>query len=464
MRIRGSRLASVLFVLALMTQIVSCSQQPQDAEAERATQNEIPAGSLTTESVHFQYAIYYLPSSNSDPLIVLRQLLAETKDAPALVNDIPEMPNQPVVSAYSLEDVRDRYPPPNLRSLQHDGKGLTPEQAELLQTSRQVVILDFAHGGTQVGRGLQLANILAEDLARRTGGLMWDEETRQIFTPDEWRKKRMQSWSDGIPDVSKHTTIHAYKSGDYVRAITLGMAKFGLPDVVVENFGWSLNRPMGNLINLFCQSLVEGAIIERPGQFDLDIRRIRHQAVRDPQNNSLKPNATAFAQLGLSEATPEDGDPRNRLIAIGFGRYPGSDVHSRQEALLDSLFGWEDEVTPVDRNNAELRAASRDAKAQLPKLRKAFVDGLAPGEFIQVKAPFRIPEGGNEWMWVEITGWNGDNIKGLLKNEPSSIPSLHNGQIVEVKQQDVFDFIRQFPDGHQEGNETGAIIQKLQAK
>jgi uncharacterized protein YegJ (DUF2314 family) len=64
-------------------------------------------------------------------------------------------------------------------------------------------------------------------------------------------------------------------------------------------------------------------------------------------------------------------------------------------------------------------------------------------------------------MWVEITGWNGDNIKGPLKNEPFNIQSLHRGQIVEVKQDDVFDFIRQFSDGRQEGNETGAVIEKM---
>jgi uncharacterized protein YegJ (DUF2314 family) len=383
------------------------------------------------------------------------------KDSPTLVNDIPKAADQPVVSGYSLDEVQKKYPPPDLRSLDKFGKGVTREQAELLQTSRQAFIMNFAHGKTQVARGLQLADTLAEGLARRTGGLLWDEETREIFTPDQWRRKRIQSWSDGTPDVSEHTTIHAYKSDDYVRAITLGMAKFGLPDVVAENFGWSLNRPMGNLINLFCQSLVEGAVIAHPGRFELDIRKIRHREVRDPQINSLKPNATAIARLSLGEAAPENGDPRNRLIAIGFDRYPGTDMPSKQEILLSSLFGWEDDVTPVDRKNAELRAASRDAKAQLPKLRKAFVDGLAPGEFIQVKAPFRIPDGGQEWMWVEITGWNGDNIKGPLKNEPFNIQSLHRGQIVEVKQDDVFDFIRQFSDGRQEGNETGAVIEKM---
>lgn len=65
-------------------------------------------------------------------------------------------------------------------------------------------------------------------------------------------------------------------------------------------------------------------------------------------------------------------------------------------------------------------------------------------------------------MWVEITVWQGNTIKGLLKNEPYRIPSLHGGQIVQVKQEDVFDYMRSYPDGRIEGNQTGTIIQKLQ--
>ena len=107
-----------------------------------------------------------------------------------------------------------------------------------------------------------------------------------------------------------------------------------------------------------------------------------------------------------------------------------------------------------------MKAASRQAQAKLPALRAAFNKGLAPGEFIQVKAPFDTPEGGHEWMWVEVISWDGDKIKGLLKNEPFSIPTLHGGQTVEVSQAKVFDFIHRLADGTEEGNETGRLIEK----
>lgn len=207
--------------------------------------------------------------------------------------------------------------------------------------------------------------------------------------------------------------------------------------------------------------MAEGSVIHTTGQYGLDIRTIQNKEVRDPQVNSLKSNATAVAQLVLREGNWEEGDPKNRLIEITFDRYPGRDVNAKQEALLSSLFGWEDAITPV-KHNEVLLAASRRAKEKMPTLRVEFAAGLNPGEIIQVKAPFKTPDGGQEWMWVEITDWEGADIKGMLKNEPFNIPTLHGGQIVKVKQKDVFDYIRRYPDGSQEGNETGAIIQNMQ--
>ena len=64
-------------------------------------------------------------------------------------------------------------------------------------------------------------------------------------------------------------------------------------------------------------------------------------------------------------------------------------------------------------------------------------------------------------MWIEITSWKQSRITGLLANEPFNITGLHVGQIVEVEEGDVFDYIRQYPDEHREGNTTGEILRKL---
>jgi len=411
------------------------------------------------DSITFQFAIYYLPSPEKNPLEQLDQLLKNEFKSFQKVDKITSDKEGMLVAAKVNTDVQKSYVPPDLNSLQHSGRGLSREQAEALQGSTTAVILDFGYSKKYVWDGMRAALQLTNALARATGGLLWDEDTREVFSPAEWEKKRIHSWTEEIPDTRDHIVIHAYKKDDYIRAITLGMAKFGLPDIVVEGFSWSLNRNMGNIVTLFAQAIAEGGALKKPTEFDLDIKAIKNPKVRKPQIESLKPNATSVALLSLKKGTWEEGDPKNRLIEITFDRYPGPDVHARQEKMVSSLFGWEDSVTPV-KHDQKLQAASERARTKLASLRAAFNAGLAPGEFIQVKSPFKKTDGGNEWMWVEVTSWKGGQIKGLLRNEPFSIPDLHAGQNVEVLEATVFDYIQRHADGSVEGNETGKIIEK----
>ena len=421
----------------------------------------IPTGPLREGPIHFEFAIYYPESPTRPPMTVLKERLRGAGGALTLVTSMSDKPSAAVLRALLNTTAQKDYRPPDLQMVQRFGRGLTRDQAEALQRAERALILDFAHPASLSASALRTALQLTEQVARDTNGLLWDEETREIFTPDEWQKRRLDSWAGDTPDVLQHTVIHAYKSDKLVRAITLGMAKFGLPDVVVSDFSWSSNRPMGNLINLFAQAMVEGAVIKTPGVYDLELRSVKNANVRQSQLATLKPNAAAAAKLSLVKGTWEDGDPRNRLVEIRFDRYPGPDHYARQDAMLGALFGSVDSVQRVKHTN-ELLEASKAAGARLPALREAFNRGLQPGEYIQVKAPFATPDGGNEWMWVEVTSWNGDAISGLLKNEPANIPSLHGGQMVKVSQSKVFDFIRRAADGHEDGNETGKILQRLQ--
>lgn len=426
-----------------------------------AASTYFPAGSPATEFVHFQMAIYYAPLPSKDPTVTFKKLLAQNKLK--MATTIPEKPSDDVVVGYLENDVIKNYAPLSINSLQYFGFGLSKQQAEDLQRSRQVFIIDFAHPKIHATEVLNQANQLLETLARETNGLIWDEEARQIFTPDAWHKRRVATWSAPFPNASSQIAIHVYKDGEYVRAITLGMKKWGLPDVVVDQFSWSLNHQVGNLINAFCQSMVEGSEFKNTSEYELNLKAIQNVTVREKQTSDLKPNASATVKLKLYQAVPEEGDPSNRLLQLGFDHYPGSDVHAKQDALLASLYGSEDGIKYI-KHTDELLAASKKAKERLPALKKLFNSSFAPGEFIQLKAPFVTDEKGNEWMWVEVTEWKSQKIKGLLKNEPFHIKALHAGQIVEIDQNEVFDFIHSFPDGRTEGNETSTIIIKMNSQ
>jgi uncharacterized protein YegJ (DUF2314 family) len=446
-----------LIVAVVLLGLISCSHKSSAAKRSAP----IPAGSLMQDEIAFRFAIYYLPVPSNEPIAELDALLADKPTTIQRVAKLKPGTEGICLAPQVVTNAQESFNPPNLESLKYFGRGVSREQALALQNSQQALLLDFGYSKQHVWDGMRSALQLTSALARRTGGIIWDEETREAFTPDVWDTNHLAAWDAEVPDISQHTVIHAYlkEREGFVRAITLGMIKFGLPDLVVEDFSWSANRNIGHLINLFAQAIAEGASLTKPGEFDLDIRAIKNQRTRDPQISSLASNATAKAFLSLQEGHREEGDPQNRLVEITFDRYAHRDLHARQDELLSTLFGWKDSAIGV-RHDEALLAASRRAREELPVLRERFNKNMQPGEYLLVKAPFPTPDGGNEYMWVEVSSWNGDKIKGLLANEPVNIPTLHGGQMVEVSEAKVFDYIHTLPDGTQEGNETGKIIQK----
>lgn len=338
---------------------------------------------------------------------------------------------------------------------------MSTAQKTALQGSQEALILNFTHPKVHAMDGLRNAYGLAEQVARKTGGLVWDEESRQVFTPDSWHERRLAKWTGNVPEVSASTAIHSYQHDELVRAISLGMAKFGLPDIVVDQFTWSNSKSMATLINVLGQSLAGGAVVGAGGQIDIDLSRIAHKEMRADVLKGLEPNALKIGKLTLVKAQPDEGDPPNRIAAISFARYPGPDVHTCQSALLKAMFGSADSIKYISHSD-QLEKASELARKKLSAMEAQFARGLPVGEYIQVKSPFETTKGGNEWMWVEINKWKGNDIEGVLKNEPYEVPSLRSGQSVQVKRDEVFDDVRIFPDGHQEGNTTGTIIEKMQ--
>jgi uncharacterized protein YegJ (DUF2314 family) len=440
-------------LIAFLQQSASCSAKPP--------QNQVITGSPMSASIHFQFAVYLPPGTAKDPLTLLGETLRKNYPALKLAAAVPGKPSEMVVVARIQKNVGKEYAPPSMKALEYSGHGLSKDQVGQLQKSTQALILDFAHPSSEVWVALRTANQLVEQLARATNGFVWDEETREIFTPDTWDERRLASWTTGVPTIEKQMTIHVYKKDEFVRAITLGMKKTGLPDVVVEEFDWSSENQVGDLINIFCQAMAEGASLNVPGPFTINLKKIKDPVVREPQMKSLKKNGTGLGYLQLKAAVADEGDPNNRLVELAFDRYIGRDPQAKRESLIGCFLGVEDKTAAIEHND-ELLEASRKGKAHLPELYSRFNGGLKPGELILVKAPFKTRTGGNEWMWVEISHWKNKRIRGVLENDPELVPDLHAGEVVEIREEDVFDYIHKYADGREEGNTTGEIIQKME--
>jgi uncharacterized protein YegJ (DUF2314 family) len=410
-------------------------------------------------TIEITYALHFAPAPRGEVAKQAQELLRSKYPALVRLGSREETANRPAVYVAVLDMKAKHIDPPSLETLRYSGRGVTKSQAEAMQKSTIAVGLTFRYRASEAIAAIAQANAMTHDLALLTAGLIWDVETRELFAPQAWAERRLSPPDHGFPNVRDHITIHAYQSGEYIRAITLGMRKFGLPDLVVNQFPWSMNNQMGNTINLFAQSLVEGSTPPL-GAYDFDVSKVRHDGARAAYS-SLLDGAKPVASLTLVKAVAEEGDPDNRLVEIRFDRYAGTTVHEKRQKFVSAFYGSSDSITPVKHDDA-IRAASERARKHLPALRTAFNAGLEPGERILVKAPFGRPDGGNEFMWVEVSSWKGEDIVGLLDNEPYYIPTLHAGSTVKVSEREVFDYLRYKADGTAEGNDTGKEIEKAQ--
>src|SRR6185295_14362079 len=147
------------------------------------------------------------------------------------------------------------------------------------------------------------------------------------------------------------------------------------------------------------------------------------------------------------------------LQEVVFDRYPGPDAGAKMEALTASAFGSRQDAPVQSPHDAAVQAASARARERLPALKTAFQKGLPLGERILLKAGFPIPEGGTEWMWIEVSAWQGTAIRGSLQNAPTRIPTLKAGQTVAVSEAQIADYIHHHADGKDEGNLTRPALE-----
>lgn len=337
----------------------------------------------------------------------------------------------------------DTFAPPDPDTLAYLGAGLSPEESKAVQGAKVVAVLKVSvTDPSQAETAMRELNALAGKIAEDSNGLPWDEDTRQLFSRSEWAT-RAEFGPDKSGERWRHFTVHNYRDGELVRQVTLGLGKFGLPEIANEGVAGHEGETMGAMLNLVAEAMVDGAVVGEGGTLPI----------------TTPDGKTVDVHLGVG--TRQEGDAPGRLVVL---RYPGTgSLQQRHVALLEKIYGpMKGEIIEAEAEDAELLAASNKAKLDLSKLEPRFVDGVPDLEHLSVKAPFDTDDGGVEWMWVEVTQWNGSKMKGILQNAPRAIAGLKRGATVEVEVASLFDYLHNRADGSSAGGTTNDILQRRQ--
>ena len=97
------------------------------------------------------------------------------------------------------------------------------------------------------------------------------------------------------------------------------------------------------------------------------------------------------------------------------------------------------------------------ARETLPRAKKKYLKGLRKGETFFVTT--RIRENGRyEQVFVRVTAWEGDTIRGLLASDVTIVPNHKRGETMACKESEVVDWTISKADGSEEGNFVGKFL------
>ncbi len=97
------------------------------------------------------------------------------------------------------------------------------------------------------------------------------------------------------------------------------------------------------------------------------------------------------------------------------------------------------------------------ARETLPRAKKRYLKGLRKGEILYVTT--RIRENGKyEQVFVRVTSWEGQTVRGLLASDVSLFANHKRGEDLTCKESEVLDWTISKPDGSEEGNFVGKFL------
>ncbi|MAG55721.1 MAG: hypothetical protein CMJ83_05475 [Planctomycetes bacterium] len=401
--------------------------------------------------VTFEYAIIWGAEPKRAPLPVLATVAKKKHPEMRIVARLEAAPDDLVLRAQMVP----AYSAPDADRLARWGRGLTTKQKKILPKSPTALVMTFRCPLREARSGLQIAATLVEYMARRSKGAIWDTTTGEVFGSATWRRTRLTGWLEDVPYISKEIAVDVQASDGIWRAVSRGMSKFGQPDVAVGAFARIHEGVAKRLVILACQSLAESSAKWPTSSIKLDIDRIEHFEVRKEILEALGKNASRKAIVQVQPAQRCPGDPPNGLIELMFAGAPSVPLHQRQESLFLHVFGEPKETRGKPTPREAEKLASRAARSRLfREIKPKFRNGVPPGETLLVKAPFKNRKGLKEYLWVEVASWDISRVKGRLMNTPRDIPGMREGQEVEVKDAEIFDYKWYRADGRIEGNET----------
>ena len=101
------------------------------------------------------------------------------------------------------------------------------------------------------------------------------------------------------------------------------------------------------------------------------------------------------------------------------------------------------------------------AKKTLPDAKQKFMKGLSKGEAFFLTTRLFDKNGKYEQIFVRVIKWDGENITGTIASDLNVVKEYKSGQVINMKEKNIFDWLITKADGSEEGNFVGKYLDTL---
>ena len=338
------------------------------------------------------------------------------------------------------------WPLPPRDTLDTVAPGLTPADVQALESAKNIVVI-HTHEKTQPTHlGFRTCVALAAAIAEKVHGFVYDETLRRIESAADFKKHLLLGRTDEPAFRPDHIVLQSYveDSGEE-RMVSLGMARFGSPDLEARGFREASAPRVALLLNAVAGALADGAHTSPVPIGTDDVARVNRLNEREIAKSARMGEVLLVPQEGHAA-----GDPDNALLTLTPPSTP-SNAGEAWDALLAATTGGGDALR-LSEDLPELVEIGKRVRADLPRIIATYKDHL------HLKARFAT-DAGAEVMWILVTTCKDGTCKGTLENQPVA-SSLSLGQEVNVRQADVEDYLYVLPDGGLVGGESTHIIEQ----
>jgi len=336
---------------------------------------------------------------------------------------------------------------PGVRYLVNFGVGL--DQADLLRcsTAPRAVQLFMRCPATDVPRLYPLFQAVTLATAMQLKGYVFDVNAKVIMSPAAYGR---DLFAPATSPLQAHVLLqhYPYEPGRF-RIVTLGMAKFGAPEIEIRDYPPAKTLIFKRLVAAAARRLVRAGLAGEPFPAGLELTAAELQPASEPPLGAELPAADHGLPVSFQAGRTEDGDPQGNVVRLAAPPPGPHDVAEWGSRISRYIFGidigsivWQGDL-PVEADTVQ---------AELPGIRQEFMaDSTSGGWYIRFRA--RAPgDGPAEILTGQLEQWSDDTLGVLLLSEPQLAATTGAGARLAVPAAEVVDWIRVTPTGEIRGN------------